>query len=71
MAAPTSDDPDGFWQRSGYTFPMVHDKDGGPKFGVQGIPHTLFIDAEGNLVDQQVGMIDQAAFEAKLAGILK
>ena len=71
VATPTSDDPVGFWQRSGYTFPMVHDKDGGAKFGVQPIPHTFFIDAQGKLVDEQVGMMDAATFEAKLAGILK
>ena len=71
MAAPTANDPAGFMKQNGYTFPWVHDVDGGSKFGVNGIPHTFFIDAQGNLVDQQLGSMDHAAFEAKLAKILK
>lgn len=50
---------------------MVHDVNGGTKFGVSGIPHTFFIDAEGNLVDQQVGMMGHDEFEAKLAKLIK
>ncbi len=71
MAAPSAQDPEGFWQANGYSFPMVHDVDGGPKFNVEGIPTTLFIDAKGNLVDKQVGGMDQATFESKLSQILR
>lgn len=58
-------------QQNGYTFPWVHDVDGGPAYGVSGIPHTFFIDAQGNLVDEQLGSMSHATFEEKLQKILK
>ena len=69
-SVPNSNDAVGFWNQNGYSFPMVIDVDGGPKFGVQPIPHTFFLDAQGNIVDQQVGMMEKAEFEAMLKKIL-
>lgn len=71
MAVPRSQNPEGFWQEKGYSFPMVHDQNGGEHFGVGPIPHTIFLDAEGNIIDQQVGMMEPAEFEAMLSKLLK
>lgn len=40
------------------------------EFGVQGIPHIQFVDAEGKSLDKQVGGSDPASFAAKLKSIL-
>ena len=41
------------------------------KFGVSGIPHIQFLDAEGNPVDKQIGSNSHAAFAKVLEGVLK
>jgi thioredoxin-related protein len=40
------------------------------EFGVQGIPHIQFVDAEGKTLDKQVGGSDPASFAAKLKAVL-
>ncbi len=39
--------------------------------GIDAIPTTFFIDKKGYIVDRQVGMLTQQAFEQKLKSILK
>jgi thioredoxin-related protein len=40
------------------------------EFGVQGIPHIQFVDAEGKTLDKQVGGSDPASFAATLKAVL-
>ena len=46
---------------NGYSFPVYFDTTGGSMYayGITGIPVTLFIDSDGNLVTQHVGAIDE------------
>ena len=67
----SSQDPDGYWQQQGYTIPMYHDVDGASKFAIQYIPTTLFIDAQGNVVDTASGAISKEDFEQRLAKLLQ
>lgn len=61
-----------FFQDMGYTFPIYLD----PEYQlreslqVQGIPVTLFIDAEGNILKHQEGMIQDTAFQAMIQMLL-
>lgn len=41
------------------------------KFGVSGIPHIQFLDAEGKPLDKQVGSSNPADFAKTLEGVLK
>ena len=45
----------------GYSFPVYFDTTGGSMYayGITGIPVTLFIDSDGNLMTQHVGAIDE------------
>lgn len=49
-----------FIDSMGYTFPVYFDKDSDAayKYGIQSIPTTIFIDANGNLVAGATGAID-------------
>ena len=42
----------------------------GQHYGFTGIPTTLFIDRNGNVVDQHSGGMDAADFESRLSKIL-
>ena len=46
--------------QQGYTFPVYYDTamEAAYAYGISAIPATYFIDAEGNLIHQQVGMMD-------------
>ena len=46
---------------NGYSFPLYFDTTGGSMYayGITGIPVTLFIDSDGNLMTQHVGAIDE------------
>lgn len=48
---------------NGYTFPVFFDSDGDAAvtYGLTSIPRTLFIDAEGNIVANGAGMLDEAS----------
>jgi thioredoxin 1 len=41
------------------------------KFGVKGIPHIQFVNAEGKPVDKQVGSSSASSFAKTLASVLK
>jgi thiol-disulfide isomerase/thioredoxin len=70
VAAPSSKDANGFWKQNGYSIPMVHDVDGGQTFKVEAIPTTLFIDANGSLIESHLGGMTHEQFEQKLAQLL-
>lgn len=50
-----------FIAQQSYTFPIYFEKDSSASYayGVRGIPTTFFIDAQGNLVAQATGAIDE------------
>jgi thiol-disulfide isomerase/thioredoxin len=65
------ENPQAFFEKNGYTFTgVLDDGKAAEAYGVGGIPHTVFIDRRGNKVDEVVGGMDKAEFEAKLASIL-
>ena len=60
-----------FLAENGYTFPVYYDDDqsAANAYFIEGIPTTLFIDAEGNIVAQQVGAMDEATLRAYIEQI--
>jgi thiol-disulfide isomerase/thioredoxin len=70
LAVRNAKDPVGFLKEKGYSFPAGHDINGAYTYGVTGIPTTLFISSTGRIVNIQIGGMDEATFEAKLALIL-
>lgn len=72
VSAPNSKDAPGFVAEHGYTFDFGIDTTGDAlqQYGVRGIPHTLFIDRHGRIVDQKIGGMERAEFEERLAKIL-
>ena len=51
-----------FIEEQGYTFPIYFDvsHDAAMKYGIRAIPSTFFIDADGYLISNAEGMIDEA-----------
>lgn len=68
----TKDTVDTFIAENGYTFPVYYDLDYSAvnAYGINSIPMTLFIDADGNLQQYYVGMIDGQKLQDGLAAIL-
>jgi thiol-disulfide isomerase/thioredoxin len=66
------DDAEEFTQRYGLPFPIVLDPDGeiGRPWGIEYLPTTLFLDAEGREVERLVGGATLEAFEEKLEAAL-
>jgi thiol-disulfide isomerase/thioredoxin len=54
----------------GYDWLFADSKEALQKYNINGIPTTLFIDAQGNLVDQYLGGLEQAQLESKISQIL-
>jgi hypothetical protein len=63
-------DPAGHYHQNGFSFTLGYDDNGAKTYGVSGIPTTLFIDRQGNLVDKVTGGMGASDFDAKLAKIL-
>lgn len=61
-----------FIAKNGYTFPVYYDLQGDAAvaYQVQGIPVTLFIDADGVLVKKQIGMLDAATLQKNIDKII-
>lgn len=61
-----------FVARYGLPYPVVYDAQGeiGQRYGVDGIPTTMFFDKTGNQVDVVVGATDRAGFEERLKAAL-
>ena len=58
-----------FLQEHGYTFPVYYDHAMTTiqQLGIQAFPTTLFIDAEGYVVDSHVGMLNAQELDSYLA----
>ena len=63
----------GFIAEQGYTFPVYFDTsmEAAYAYAVNAIPASFFIDAEGNLVHKQVGMMDADALQQAIDLLLK
>lgn len=57
----TKEIADAFIAENGYTFPVLYDIDGSGyyAYGLTSIPQTFFVDAEGNIADYRIGLIDE------------
>ena len=68
----TKDTVDAYIEENGYTFPVYYYRDYSAvtAYGISSIPMTLFIDADGNLQQYYVGMIDGQMLQDGLAAIL-
>jgi thiol-disulfide isomerase/thioredoxin len=65
-------DAEGFVARYGLPYPVVYDGQGtiAQRYGVDGIPVTMFFDKTGKRVATVVGATDRAGFEEKLKAAL-
>lgn len=61
-----------FAEESGYTFPVYYDTDidAAMTYGVNSIPSTYFIDAEGHAIARAAGMIDAGTLQYGIEMIL-
>ena len=62
-----------FVQQEGYSFPVYYDTDGNAvtAYGINSIPVTVAVDADGNIVSGYIGAIDGTAIEGLLEKIKK
>lgn len=69
MQGETREKADAYLEETGYTFPVYFDVDyqGITTYGVQGFPHTYFIDAEGNVVIYAAGMLTAQGLQQGLS----
>ena len=67
----TKTDAEAVLTDGGYTFPVYYDTDTecAIAYGVSGIPVTLFIDAEGNLVSSVMGALSEAELARRIDAI--
>jgi thiol-disulfide isomerase/thioredoxin len=65
-------DAKGFVAKYGLPYTVVYDAQGriGQRYGVDGIPTTMFFDKNGRQVDVVVGATDRAGFEERLKAAL-
>ena len=70
LAAPNSMDAAKFVKENAFTFTMAQSPEAFEKYKAEGLPVTVFIDRNGNMVERVDGALTKAAFEAKLAKIL-
>ena len=65
-------DAKGFVAKYGLPYPVVYDAQGqiAQRYGVDGIPTTMFFDKNGKQVDVVVGATDRAGFEERLKAAL-
>jgi thiol-disulfide isomerase/thioredoxin len=65
------DDAKGFVDQYGIEFPAIFDGEGalGGPWGIEYLPTTLFLDADGREVDRIVGGATRAQFEEKLEAV--
>ena len=69
----TADSVNEFIEESEYTFPVYLDTEysAAVAYGTYSIPVTVFVDGEGNLVYEKVGMIQENILEACIKSIKK
>lgn len=68
----TQADAEAVLSDGGYTFPVYYDTKAecAMNYGVTGIPVSLFIDKNGNLVSSKTGMLTQADLQRRILAIL-
>ncbi len=61
-----------FVEENGFTFPVYFDNDQSAvkAYGINSIPLTLFIDAQGNVVHSQIGAMDENALEESILSLV-
>jgi len=61
-----------FVAEAGYTFPVYYDTelDAAMTYGVNAVPATYFVDAEGNAIARAAGMLDREALQTGIDMIL-
>ena len=61
-----------FASNNGYSFPMYFDttREAATVYGVYSIPETVFINADGSLMDIRVGTLSESALEGYIAKLL-
>ncbi|MBR4749303.1 MAG: TlpA family protein disulfide reductase [Abditibacteriota bacterium] len=62
-----------FMKDNGYTFPVYYDTEQSADgaYQVTGIPTTIFIDAEGNIVSKQIGMLSGEELQEGIDSLLR
>lgn len=62
-----------YLQQQGYTFPAYYDTSmsGTRAYGIMGIPATFFIDEDGNLVNQILGMLTEESLQHNIDALLE
>lgn len=66
IAVDSKGDPKKFVEKRKYGWIFGYDIDGSKKFGIKGIPVTLFFDAEGKLIGREEGSITLKDLEKHL-----
>jgi len=68
----SSDGGKTFMKESGYTFPVFYETEGKATtlYGLRGFPATIFIDADGNIAEKNIGAISQAKLNETIQSLL-
>ena len=68
----TQADAEALLDGNGYTFPVYYDTKAecAYGYGISGIPVTIFIDADGNIVSAKTGMMNAADLDRRILAIL-
>ena len=69
----TVDTASSYIESEGYSFPVYYDTDGegASAYSVYSIPATYFIDAEGNIVSQAQGALDESTLQKAIDQLLQ
>nr|WP_291578242.1 TlpA disulfide reductase family protein [Clostridium sp. UBA6640] len=69
----TKESAEGFMEREGYNMNVMFDidLDAANKYQLNGIPRTIFIDKEGNIVYDHVGIMDEEMLNENINKIIK
>lgn len=61
-----------FIKESSYTFPVFYETEGKATnlYGLRGFPATIFIDANGNIVEKNIGAISQSKLNETIQSLL-
>ena len=68
----TKDGGKTFIAESNYTFPVFYETEGKATtlYGLRGFPATIFIDANGNIIERNIGAISQAKLDERIKTLL-
>ena len=66
------EDGKNFIKQAGYTFPVFYETEGKAiaQYGLRGFPATVFIDADGNIVNKNVGAIAESKLSDNIKTLL-